>query len=172
MPPTHGAVRHKGTLPFEVPPGEPYVSPYADFFASVDAGRSSLGTTDAMEQRAFELRERCLECGIPESALRFGTKSYGRYVLPPYVAPGEHRVVVKVALAAIPFANDQERDAFLQIVGARFNPKRGDLQLSSEKFASRIENTRHLVDTIERLVAGARAVAKEYADEETLSTAK
>lgn len=170
VPPAHGALRRQATVPSEVPPGAPYASPYAGFFANVAAGRSSLGTTAETERRAHELREKRLECGIPESALRFRTTSYGRYVLPPYVAPGEHRVTVKVALAAIPFANEQERDVFLQIVGPRF--RKGDLQLSSEKFASRIENKRYLVEQIEQIVSGARTVAEEYADGETPRTAK
>lgn len=143
------------------------MSPYAEFFANVEAGRSSLGTTTETERQALELRERRLKCGIPESALRFRTKSYGRYMLPPYVSPGEHRVTVKVALSAIPLENEREKEALLQIVGSRYNLEKGDLQLSSEKFASRVENKRLLVDMIERIVTGAREVAKEYADEET-----
>lgn len=153
-------------MPFDVKPGERYVSPYSEFFANIDAGRTSLGTTEEEMKMASEIQEQTLECGILESELRFMTKSYGRYALPPYVAPGEHRVTVKVALSAIPFDSDQERDIFLQIVGSRFDPKKGILQLSSEKFASRIENKRHLVDMIERIVSSARELAKEFASEE------
>ena len=75
-------------------------------------------------------------------------------------------MIVKVALSAIPFENEQEKEVFLQIVGSRYNAKKGDLQLSSEKFASRIENKRHLVDMIERIVSSARKLAKEFAIEE------
>jgi len=152
-------------MPFDVEPGQPYASPYSEFFSNIEAGRTSLGTTDEMEQEAFEIQEQHLDCGIPESQLRFITTSYGRLVLPPHVMPGEHRVTVKVALSAIPFENEQEQDIFLEVVGARYNPKKGDLQLSSEKFASRIENKRHLVDMIERLVSNARKLAKEFAAE-------
>jgi len=166
-PPVLGSLRTKATTPFEIQKEKPYVSPYAEFFANVEAGRSSLGTTTETERQALELRERRLKCGIPESALRFRTKSYGRYMLPPYVSPGEHRVTVKVALSAIPLENEREKEALLQIVGSRYNLEKGDLQLSSEKFASRVENKRLLVDMIERIVTGAREVAKEYADEET-----
>lgn len=76
-------------------------------------------------------------------------------------------MTVKVALSAIPLENEREKEALLQIAGSRFNLKKGDLQLSSEKFASRVENKRLLVDMIERIVTGAREVAKEYADGET-----
>ena len=140
-----------------------YVSPYSKFFTNLEAGRTSLGTTLEMDQRAAQLVEQRLECGILESELRFQTTSYGRFVLPPYVSPGEHRVIVKVALSAIPFENEVEKEIFLDIVGVRYNPKKGDLQLSSEKFASRIENKRYLVDMIERIVLNARKLAKEFA---------
>ena len=166
FPHTYSALRNNVTMPFEVEPGRPYVSPYSEFFANLEAGRTSLGTTEEMEQRAAELLERHLECGIPESELRFQTVSYGRFALPPYVSPGEHRVTVKVALAAIPFRNELEKEIFMEIVGSRFDPRRGDLKLSSEKFASRIENKRYLVDMIERIVSNAQKLAKEFADEE------
>jgi len=161
--PTYSSLRTKMTLPFEQPiPGETYTSPYSNFFANVEAGRTTLGTTQEIEQKAFELQEQRLECGILESNLRFTTRSYGRFALPPYVSPGEHRVTVKVALSDIPFENDHEKDIFMEIVGPRYNPKKGDLQLSSEKFASRIENKRYLVDMIEKIVANSRQLAKEF----------
>ncbi|KAL7547768.1 hypothetical protein ACHAWF_011050 [Thalassiosira exigua] len=165
--PTYSLLRNKVTMPFDgLKPGQPYVSPYSEFFANIEAGRTSLGTTEEMEQRASELQEQRLACGIPESELRFTTTSYGRYALPPYVAPGEHRVTVKVDLSAIPFESEQEKDVFLEIVGSRYNPEKGYLQLSSEKFASRIENKRYLVDMIERIVSSARTLAKEFAVED------
>lgn len=83
--------------------GKDYISPYSDFFANIEAGRSTLGTTNEMGEQLMEIKEEYLDCGIPESALRFKTTSYGRFVLPPYVIPGEHRVTVKVPLSAIPF---------------------------------------------------------------------
>lgn len=170
--PTYSFLRNNITMPFENKSGRrrggggvgrpDYTSPYSQFFNNIEAGRTSLGTTKAMEQRVFELQEQRLQCGIPESELRFRTVSYGRFALPPYVAPGEHRVTVKVALSAIPFENDNEKEIFLEIVGSRYNPKKGDLQLSSEKFASRIENKRYLVDMIEKIVMNARKLAKEF----------
>lgn len=163
VPPTYSALRNKVTMPSEQP--DVYVSPYSEFFANVDANRTSLGTTEEMEQKAFDLQEQTLKCGIPESELRFRTKSYGRFALPPYVSAGEHRVTVKVALKAIPFKLEVEKEIFLEMVGSRFNSKTGDLQLSSEKFASRIENKRHLVDMIERIVRNARRLANEFAAE-------
>lgn len=171
VPPTYSSLRNKVTMPAGVQAGQSYVSPYAEFFANVEANRTSLGTTEEMEQRAFELKEQHLECGIPESELRFETKSYGRLLLAPYVAAGEHRVTLKVKLSAIPFENEEEKDVFLQIVGPRYNEKKGILKLSSEKFASRIENKRYLVDMIERLVSSARSLSKEFAAEDDTSAA-
>ena len=163
--PTYSALRNNVTATFGDDNGRGqlnYVSPYSKFFNNIEAGRTSLGTTKALEQRVFEIQEQRLECGIPESELRFRTMSYGRFALPPYVSPGEHRVTVKVALSAIPFENEQEKEIFLEIVGSRYNSKKGDLQLSSEKFASRIENKRYLVDMIEKIVLNARKLAKNF----------
>lgn len=86
--------------------------------------------------------------------------------MPPYVAPAEHRVVVKVPIEAIPFESEMEKEVFLEIVGSRYNKEKGVLQMSSEKFASRIENKRHLVGMIERIVSSAKRLAKEFAAED------
>ncbi|KAL3787405.1 hypothetical protein HJC23_001802 [Cyclotella cryptica] len=163
---TYSALRNKVSMPFERQDGKDYISPYSDFFASIEAGRTSLGTTEEMERQVLEMKEQYLDCGIPEIALRFRTTSYGRFALPPYVSPGEHRVIVTVPLSAIPFGCPLERDILLQIVGSRYNEARDELQLSSEKFASRIENKRHLVGMIEQIVSNSRRLAKEFQDEE------
>ena len=145
-----------------------YKSPFADFFSNLEAGRTSLGTTADLERRAFEMQEKKLDCGVPESALRFRTRSYERSVLPPYVEAGEHRVVVKLAVKDIPFGSEREREVFLEMVGPRYRPKTDEVQLSSEKFASRVENKRYLVDMIERLVESSRGLAREFDEEEKL----
>ena len=159
---TYSSFRNKVSMPLEK---QDYVSPYSDFFANIEAGRSSLGTTEEMMKEEMEIKEEYLDCGIPESALRFKTTSYGRYILPPYVAPGEHRVTVNVPLSAIPFNNDDEKEILLQIVGSRYVKEKGFVQLSAEKFASRIENKRYLVDLIEQIVASSRRLAKEFEEE-------
>jgi hypothetical protein len=158
-------------MPFERQDGKDYVSPYTDFFANIEAGRTSLGTTEETEQQVLEMKEQYLDCGIPEIALRFRTTSYGRFVLPPYVSPGEHRVTVKVPLSAIPLGSPLEREILLEIVGSRYNEAKDELQLSSEKFASRIENKRHLVGMIEQIVSNARRLAKDFQEEERTESA-
>jgi len=160
-------------MPADAKSGQPYVSPYNDFFANIEAGRTSLGTTTDMEEKSFEMEEACLECGIPESELRFITKSYGRFALAPYVSAGEHKVTVKVNLNAIPFDSEKEKEIFKEIVGSRYSHEKDQLKLSSEKFASRIENKRLLVDMIEKIVSNSRELAKEFdaEDEKTAATA-
>ena len=168
---TYSALRNKVSMPFERQDGKDYVSPYTDFFANIEAGRTSLGTTEETEQQVLEMKEQYLDCGIPEIALRFRTTSYGRFVLPPYVSPGEHRVTVKVPLSAIPLGSPLEREILLEIVGSRYNEAKDELQLSSEKFASRIENKRHLVGMIEQIVSNARRLAKDFQEEERTESA-
>lgn len=141
-----------------------YVSPYADLFDNMAAGRTALGSTEDDTKQGQQ--QRYLDCGIPESDLIFRTTSFGRFQLAPHVSPGEHRVTVRVPLASIPFENETEKRVFLEIVGPRYKAEKEVLQLSSEKFASRIENKRYLVGMLERIVASARRLAKDFAEED------
>ena len=166
---SYAALRNMVTSPFQAQNDTSYVSPYSDFFANIEAGRSSLGTTEEMEQKLSNLSVQKLDCGICESDLRFRTTSYGRFALPPYVAPGEHRVTVTLNLDAIPWHDQRgeaEKEILLQIVGSRYNPAKNQLKLSSEKFGSRIENKRYLVGMIEKIVSNSRELAKEFATED------
>ena len=168
-PSSYTALRNKVTSPFQAQTDDSYVSPYADFFSNIEAGRTSLGTTEEMEQKLSELAEQKLDCGIYESDLRFRTTSYGRFALPPYVSPGEHRVTVTLSLDSIPWDEERgeaEKEILLQIVGSRYNPEKNVLKLSSEKFASRIENKRYLVGMIEKIVSNSKQLAIEFAKED------
>lgn len=137
-----------------------YESPFADFFDMMKEGRSSLGTTDDTPVPP----ERLLKCGVNEEALRFRTMHYGRTQLAPHIQPGEHRVTLKVNMEDIPL-NDVEKDIVKQIVGDRVNEERGELRLASDQFGSRIENKRHLVSMLDRIVLSAKRLAKELEDE-------
>lgn len=173
-PSSYTALRNKVTSPFQAQANEAYVSPYSDFFANIESGRTSLGTTEAMEEKLSKLTEQKLDCGICESELRFRTTSYGRFALPPYVSPGEHRVTVTLNLDAIPWdaqRGEAEKEILLQIVGPRYNPEKNVLKLSSEKFGSRIENKRYLVGMIEKIVSRSRELASEFAAEDEKTTA-
>lgn len=170
---SYAALRNMVTSPFQAQSNDTssssYVSPYSDFFANIEAGRSSLGTTEEMEEKLSKLSMQKLDCGICESDLRFRTVSYGRFALPPYVSPGEHRVTVTLNLDAIPWDSERgeaEKEILLQIVGSRYNPEKNELKLSSEKFGSRIENKRYLVGMIEKIVSNSRELASEFAAED------
>ena len=133
-----------------------YESPFQEFFDMMEEGRSSLGTTDDTPKP----EERFLKCGVKENDLRFRTMHYGRTQLAPHIQPGEHRVTLKVHMDDIPLTQ-VERDIVKQIVGNRVNEERGELRLASDQFGSRIENKRHLVSMLDRIVLSAKRLAKE-----------
>mmetsp|Transcript_27574 Transcript_27574/g.50052 ORF Transcript_27574/g.50052 Transcript_27574/m.50052 type:complete len:201 (-) Transcript_27574:75-677(-) len=136
-----------------------YVSPYKDLLEGFQK-QTTLGTDATKPYVRTEIKR--LECGVPEEELRFRTVSYGRSFLPPFVEPGEHKVTLKVQLQHIPFSSPEERQVFLEIVGPRYIRERDELRLNSEQFASRIENKRHLVFQLERIVLHAKRLAAEY----------
>uniref|UniRef100_A0A7S4N5K5 Small ribosomal subunit protein mS35 mitochondrial conserved domain-containing protein n=1 Tax=Odontella aurita TaxID=265563 RepID=A0A7S4N5K5_9STRA len=140
-----------------------YDSQYQELFDMMEAGRTSLGT-EATDSYAPKNRK-YLECGIPEDRLRFRTTAYGRYQLAPFINPAEHKVKMLVSVRDIPLESDLEREIFHQVVGQRFVQKTKELKLSSGVFASRIENKRHLVSMLERIVAHTKRLAKEVAEE-------
>jgi Mitochondrial ribosomal subunit protein len=107
-----------------------------------------------------------LKCGIAQDALRFKTQSYGRLLNPPYLHANEHRVVLLVRLHALPFTSQLEHDILQEIVGSqRYNVERNELRLQSVQFASRIENKRHLVSMLDRLVLSCQTLAQQVAEE-------
>jgi hypothetical protein len=141
-------------------PSDEYESPFQEFFDMIDEGRSSLGTTNDTPKP----EPRYLKCGVNEEALRYKTMHYGRAQLAPHVNSGEHRVTLKVNMDDIPL-NDIERDIVKQIVGNRVNEDRGELRLASDQFGSRIENKRHVTSMLDRIVLGAKRLAKELEQE-------
>ena len=83
----------------------------------------------------------------------------------PHVQPGEYRVTLIIAMEDIPLQNELERTVFRQIVGRRYLPHKDELRLTSEQFASRIENKRHLVSMLDRIVINTKILAEEAAAE-------
>jgi hypothetical protein len=140
--------------------GAGYESPFKDFFDMIESGRSSLGTTDNTPKP----QERYLKCGVAESALRFKTKHFGRSQLAPHIQPGEHSVTLKVNMSDIQLTQ-VERDIVVQIVGNRVNEERNELRLASNQFGSRIENKRHLVSMLDRIILSAKRLAFELEQE-------
>lgn len=135
-----------------------YVSPFKDFFDMIQDNKISSGK-DADDYSTLSVKK--LRCGVSESALKFKTVAYGRLALPPYVLPQEHKVTMKVSLDDIIFEDDLEKEIFYQIVGQRYNSEKNELTLISSQFASRIENKRHAVSMLERIMESSKFLAKD-----------
>lgn len=138
-----------------VPQGgnDTYVSPFQEIFDTIQEGKTFLGSKDFLFPDA-----KTLDCGIPEHALRFKTTTYGRLLEEPYVRPMEHRITLQVPISYIPL-NGIEEMALKEIVGTRLDEDTGVLQLSSAQFGSRIENKRHVVSMLERIVESTKSLA-------------
>jgi hypothetical protein len=137
-----------------------YISPFQDIFDTITKGNTFLGDS------SFKFPEiKHLKCGVPEFALRYKTTTYGRLLEEPFVRPNEHRVTLQVATQYLPL-NNMEMMVLKEIVGTRLNTDKGVLQLSSVQFGSRIENKRHLVSMLDRLVDSAKTMAERLQDED------
>ena len=135
--------------------GEP--SPMTEFLdLAVNHGHTSIGPPP--KYRLVEAP--VLKCGISEHDLTFKTTSYGRLIDTPHVQHQEHKVTMCVRWHVLPL-NDFEKRILMEIVGARYKPEHNELKLTSEQFGSRIENKRHLVSMLDRLVFAARKLAVE-----------
>lgn len=133
-----------------------YVSPMKDLFDNMhSAGPTTLGTTEFVP-----VNTKFLKCGVAESALRFTTTAYGRLSDAPFVHPSEHRVILQVSTDKLPLS-PQEQDILKEIVGSRWNEERQELRLQSTQFGSRIENKRHLVSMLDRIVLSCQRLALE-----------
>lgn len=149
-----------------------YVSPYSEFFNgssnSIIHGSSSSSSSSAIsdnnkipfKEEQFKDTSPKLECGISESVLKFKTTCYDRLRLPPFVQTNEYKVTLKVHIKNLPLETEQEMEIFKQVVGNRFNEELGELKLTSNQFASRIENKRHLCWMLDRIVLGAKGLAR------------
>lgn len=143
-----------------------YVSPYSEFFHN---GSTSSSTSSSSSNNNIPLPPKegakddttpKLECGISESVLKFKTTCYDRLRLPPFVQTNEYKVTLKVHVKHLPLETEQEMEIFKQVVGNRYNEEFGELKLTSNKFASRIENKRHLCWMLDRIVLGAKGLAR------------
>lgn len=149
-----------------------YVSPFQDIFDRMKTnGATALGTTqDIVEiENAYEMNHKKLECGIPENVLRFSSTAYGRTLLAPYVHPNEHRVIMKLNTKHLPFHSINEYEILREIVGDRLNDERNELRLTSNKFGSRIENKRHLVSMLDRIILSCQKLAAEINQESEIA---
>lgn len=143
-----------------------YVSPYHDFFQSMqntdrtkEKQDESNNNNNNWPKETTESTTPTLKCGISESVLKFKTTCYDRLRLPPFVQTNEYKVTLKVKVKHLPFETEQEMQIFKQVVGNRFNEELGELKLTSNQFASRIENKRHLCWMLDRIVLGCKGLA-------------
>jgi hypothetical protein len=136
-----------------------YASPFQEIFDTIKEGKTFLGTTEFQVPNV-----KFLKCGVPEHVLRFKTTTYGRLLEEPFVRPMEHRVTLQVPVRHIPLS-DSELLVLKEIVGTRYNEETGVLQLSSSQFGSRIENKRHVVSMLERIVDSAKTLAERVEKE-------
>jgi hypothetical protein len=83
----------------------------------------------------------------------------------PFVHPKEHLVVLKVSTRYLPLT-PMEREILREIVGNRLNDDRNELRLASDEFGSRIENKRHLVSMLDRIVLSCQRLGKELEQNE------
>jgi len=64
------------------------------------------------------------------------------------------------------FSNKTEKAVFTQMAGPRFNQGKGEVRLTCQKFANRLENKKYLTYTLEKLVKEAKRIAAEHCDGE------
>lgn len=138
-----------------------YVSPYQDLFEMMKDTTNSSGLSFVSSSCESSQNIPKLLCGIPETVLKFRTTCYDRLMLAPYVQPSEYKVILQVKMKHLPLETDAEKEIFYQIVGKRFNHESQELKLTSNQFASRIENKRHLCWMLDRIVMGAKNLARD-----------
>ena len=156
-PPTNPAVTSTKT---DKKDSSKYISPFQDLFDEIEAEQNG------QIVRPPEPTPRFLECGVPEDALRYITTHYGRLVLAPHVEAWEQRVVLQIDLKHMPIRTDTEKAMLKQIVGNRYDTEKERMQLSCNLFGSRIENKRHLETMLNRIVLGAKELAKQVQEQE------
>mmetsp|Transcript_9896 Transcript_9896/g.10979 ORF Transcript_9896/g.10979 Transcript_9896/m.10979 type:complete len:222 (-) Transcript_9896:156-821(-) len=148
-----------------------YKSPYSDFFAMMQKNQTSLSSTGTSTSSSKTPATTTtsssppeiptLKCGIPETNLKFKTTNYSRLMAPPYIQTSEYKVTLQVKIKYLPLHTPLEIEIFQQIVGTRYDVEKNELKLTSNQFASRIENKRHLCSMLDRIVIGAKRLASE-----------
>ena len=83
----------------------------------------------------------------------------------PYIMTKEHQVTVKVHTSDLPL-NAQEKEILREIVGKRLNDERKELRMSSNVFGSRIENKRHVVSMLDRILVSCQRMGKTLEQQE------
>ena len=84
-------------------------------------------------------------------------KRFSREVL----SAGEHKIIMRVRSRWFPFESKGEWKVFRRIVGKIYAAKKKELKLVSDQFASRIENKKHVVSILNRIILESKRLAKE-----------
>lgn len=142
------------------------MSPFQEIFDTIQQGKTFMGSSEFSPPEV-----KYLKCGCPEHVLKYKTTTYGRLLEEPYVVPMEHRVTLQVETQHIPMT-DIERVVLKEVVGSRLNEETGLLQLSSAQFGSRIENKRHAVSMLERIVESTKTLAAKVEAEAGLESSE
>mmetsp|Transcript_7164 Transcript_7164/g.9304 ORF Transcript_7164/g.9304 Transcript_7164/m.9304 type:complete len:221 (-) Transcript_7164:194-856(-) len=102
-----------------------------------------------------------MECGVEEDDLRYKTTNYEKLLKPPYIHPNEHKVVLHVTLEDLTL-DEIGHEILKQAVGHnRYDLRKKELRLQCNHFASRIENKRYLVQTLDKLILSCQRLAKD-----------
>ncbi|KAJ5544727.1 hypothetical protein N7535_006886 [Penicillium sp. DV-2018c] len=72
--------------------------------------------------------------------------------------PAEPKVVVELASEDLTptYLTEAQRQTFLKLAGTRYNPQTDTVRMSSEKFASRAQNKRYLLDVVNSMIKEAK----------------
>ncbi|KAG0159827.1 hypothetical protein PDIDSM_7354 [Penicillium digitatum] len=72
--------------------------------------------------------------------------------------PAEPKVVVELASQDLTpkYLTEAQRQTFLKLAGTRYNPQTDVIRMSSEKFSSRAQNKRYLVDVVNSMIKEAK----------------
>jgi small subunit ribosomal protein S35 len=72
--------------------------------------------------------------------------------------PAEPKVVVELASQDLTptYLTEAQRQTFLKLAGTRYNPQTDVIRMSSEKFGSRAQNKRYLLDVVNSMIKEAK----------------
>lgn len=104
---------------------------------------------------------------VPDHKLRFQLKasfSQGSSIFYPHLKfnPADFKVGLVVRTSDLGLSKE-ELAVFIEMVGPRFNQGKGTVRFTSERFANRIENKKHLIFQLERLLLESRRISADLA---------
>ena len=103
---------------------------------------------------------------VPDSALRFkltATLTHGQSIYYSHMKfnPADFKVTMYASLSDLKLTKEEEL-VFIEMVGPRFNRGKHEIKLTCDRFPNRIENKRFLVYQLEKLLAEAKLLYKQF----------